>query len=127
MRQRCLTAKDIEQSSSTMPARFAALVALLMLLASQGVADDLKSNPYDVAKLGLTAQFGMVEASGLRWLHLSSRHGDLPVPTDFPAADGRRGGRSRQGRAQRLCTRFSRIRGQPWCGIALRRPAGTVT
>ena len=25
--------------------------------------------------------FGPVEASGLRWLHLSSRHGDLPVPT----------------------------------------------
>ena len=25
--------------------------------------------------------FGDVEASGLRWLHLSSRHGDLPVPT----------------------------------------------
>src|SRR5260221_11550337 len=24
--------------------------------------------------------FGIVEASGLRWQHLSSRHGDLPVP-----------------------------------------------
>jgi arylsulfatase A-like enzyme len=27
-------------------------------------------------------RFGPVEASGLRWLHLSSRHGDLPVPGD---------------------------------------------
>ena len=26
------------------------------------------------------AAFGPVEASGLRWLHLSSQHGDLPVP-----------------------------------------------
>src|SRR4051812_33859882 len=26
------------------------------------------------------ARFGDVEASGLLWTHLSSRHGDLPVP-----------------------------------------------
>jgi hypothetical protein len=32
------------------------------------------------AQSGSADRFGMVEASGLRWLHLSSRHGDLPVP-----------------------------------------------
>jgi hypothetical protein len=33
------------------------------------------------APVGTADRFGTVEASGLRWLHLSSRHGDLPVPT----------------------------------------------
>ncbi len=30
----------------------------------------------------LAEHFGMEEAAGLRWLHLSSRNGDLPVPTN---------------------------------------------
>ena len=34
-----------------------------------------------VAQSGGAEAFGPVEASGIRWLHLSSRHGDLPVPT----------------------------------------------
>ncbi len=33
------------------------------------------------AQTGPPDQFGAVEASGLRWLHLSSRHGDLAIPT----------------------------------------------
>ncbi|MDB5289823.1 MAG: repeat protein [Phycisphaerales bacterium] len=32
--------------------------------------------------------FGIVEASGLRWQHLSSRHGDLPVPGESAQQTG---------------------------------------
>ena len=56
--------------------------ASLSLRGRRGTADDdTKPNPYAAAQPGTASQFGIVEASGLRWLHLSSRHGDLPVPT----------------------------------------------
>ena len=60
----------------------APLLALLSLLGSRAATADgpaaalPASPPRNAAHV-----FGPVEASGLRWLHLSSRHGDLPVPT----------------------------------------------
>src|SRR3974390_2188508 len=60
----------------------APVLTLLTLLAFQAdAADDSYPRPYAVPQPGTASQFGLVEASGLRWLHLSSRHGDLPVPT----------------------------------------------
>jgi hypothetical protein len=57
-------------------------MALLTPLASEGVcAGDSKPQTNVVAQTGTPDRFGVVEAAGLRWLHLSSRHGDLPVPT----------------------------------------------
>jgi hypothetical protein len=64
------------------PAAIAMTVALLSLLASEGVAaGELKPQANAVEQAGTADHFGAVEAAGLRWLHLSSRHGDLPVPT----------------------------------------------
>jgi hypothetical protein len=57
-------------------------MALLTVFASKGLAaDGGKQPPNAVAATGTADRFGPLEASGLRWLHLSSRHGDLPVPT----------------------------------------------
>jgi hypothetical protein len=53
-----------------------AALAMAMLSHPGGVAAD-EPRP----QAGTADRFGMVEASGLRWLHLSSRHGDLPVPS----------------------------------------------
>ena len=40
----------------------------------------LISTVAQAAEEGDAGPFGPVEASGLHWLHLSSRHGDLPIP-----------------------------------------------
>ncbi len=82
MKQRPMTAKNANRSTLTVPVAAAMAMTLLALLASQGfAADDTNSHSYAAAQPGTAGQFGLVEASGLRWLHLSSRHGDLPVPT----------------------------------------------
>ena len=51
-------------------------LALLAAVATAGDPPPQSDRPIPIAG----GQFGLVEASGLRWLHLSSRHGDLPVP-----------------------------------------------
>ncbi len=82
MKKRTSFASTISRSPRV--TQFAAAIAVILstLLACAGiVADDIDPHPYAVAPSGSAAQFGTVEASGLRWLHLSSRHGDLPVPT----------------------------------------------
>ena len=82
MKKRTSFASTISRSPRV--TQFAAAMAVILstLLACAGVAaDDTDPHPYAVAPSGSAAQFGTVEASGLRWLHLSSRHGDLPVPT----------------------------------------------
>jgi hypothetical protein len=64
------------------PAVIAMTVLLLPSLVCEGVAaGDPKPRAGSVEPTGTADRFGAVEASGLRWLHLSSRHGDLPVPT----------------------------------------------
>jgi hypothetical protein len=61
---------------------FVMVMALLPPLASREAAAETPRPQRDTpAPSGGADRFGMVEASGLRWLHLSSRHGDLPVPT----------------------------------------------
>ena len=63
-------------------APIAMAMALLTCLASEGIAaGDPKPQANAVARTGTPDRFGPVEAAGLRWLHLSSRQGDLPVPT----------------------------------------------
>lgn len=44
-------------------------------------ADVSAAQSAGASQLAAPEHFGAVEASGLRWLHLSSRNGDLPVPT----------------------------------------------
>ncbi len=79
MKQRPMTAKNANRLTLMLPTVF---TALLTFLVPEGViADDTSAHPYAVAQPGTAGQFGLVEASGLRWLHLSNRHGDLPVPT----------------------------------------------
>jgi hypothetical protein len=57
-------------------------MALLLFLAPAGfAAGDPKPPANAAAQTGAADRFGTLEAAGLRWLHLSSRHGDLPVPT----------------------------------------------
>jgi hypothetical protein len=58
-----------------------AAIFLFFLARHAAAADDSKVNRYAAAQRGTASQLGSVEASGLRWLHLSSRHGDLPAPT----------------------------------------------
>ncbi len=82
MRRRPLIAKRRSRCSRTASAAIATAVALLIPPVFAGVAaGDPNLHPYAAAQPGTAAQFGRVEASGLRWLHLSSRHGDLPAPT----------------------------------------------
>ena len=52
-----------------------ALITLYAALALAADAPDRNGSPADDA-----AAFGPVRAAGLNWLHLSSRHGDLPAP-----------------------------------------------
>jgi len=60
----------------------AVAMALLSPLASRATAADAPKPARDApAQAGTPGGFGAVEAAGLRWLHLSSRRGDLPVPT----------------------------------------------
>jgi len=51
----------------------------LAFLAALATAGDPGPQPDRLAPIGPDG-FGLVEAAGLRWLHLGSRHGDLPVP-----------------------------------------------
>lgn len=73
---------DVTTISRTVASSAILIAAVLVApLASCGrVADDAKPRPAAPVSVGSAEQFGAVEASGLRWLHLSSRHGDLPVP-----------------------------------------------
>jgi chitinase len=55
------------------------------------MADD--KNPTETiaqgqAQANVADHFGLVEASGLQWRHLSSRHGDLPVPGESTQQTG---------------------------------------
>jgi hypothetical protein len=73
---------------------FGAIAVVVVLLSSMprcGMADD--KNAAETTTPGhvqTTAadHFGLVEASGLRWRHLSSRHGDLPVPGESTQQTG---------------------------------------
>jgi FG-GAP-like repeat len=83
-----LTGKENIMGSEWQPR--AKVIGRLMLLASLTLVDGtlsapgLGGEPQDVTHrpnpTNAADQFGLVEASGLRWQHLSSRHGDLPVP-----------------------------------------------
>jgi len=82
MKPRPLSAKNTDLSRLALPIAAAIATAFVSLLAQERVgADDVNLSSYAVPQPGTASQFGLVEASGLRWLHLSSRHGDLPVPT----------------------------------------------
>ena len=61
----------------------AASVMTAALLSAQTAhcADAANAQSDSKSQAGTAESFGEVEASGLHWLHLSSRHGDLPVPT----------------------------------------------
>ena len=71
-----------------------AIIAVFILLASTlccGVANDksaAENTTSDRAQSNAADHFGLVEASGLRWRHLSSRHGDLPVPGESTQQTG---------------------------------------
>ncbi len=57
-------------------------LAVLTVLMARGFAEGNPERQANAAAQTATVErFGTVEASGLRWLHLSSRHGDLPVPS----------------------------------------------
>lgn len=60
------------------------LAAVLVSAAPFGVAPHAVTAADESAALQSNAaeHFGLVEASGLRWQHLSSRHGDLPAPVN---------------------------------------------
>ena len=99
MNQRPVTAKKTNQSTLRLPVAAALALALSTLLApGEVVADDSSLPSYAVPQPGTASPFGLVEASGLRWLHLSSRHGDLPVPTTSRQQTAAVIGRPRQGR-----------------------------
>jgi hypothetical protein len=68
MKKRTSFASTISRSPRV--TQFAAAMAVILstLLACAGVAaDDTDPHPYAVAPSGSAAQFGTVEASGLRW------------------------------------------------------------
>ena len=75
MKNRLLNAKERKS--------WLTLAMMLMSLPASQVtaADSPNSRRETPAPTNTAERFGPVEASGLRWLHLSSRHGDLPVPT----------------------------------------------
>lgn len=62
------------------PYVFLILIAVVNLFASVVRAQTVAPNGPD--------SFGLVQASGLRWQHLSSRHGDLPVPGESTQQTG---------------------------------------
>jgi hypothetical protein len=63
-------------------ASIAMAMALLSSLASPAnAADTPKPQREAPPQAGTANRFGAIEAAGLRWLHFSSRHGDLPVPS----------------------------------------------
>jgi polygalacturonase len=58
------------------------IAAALLPQPLRGAVADTQNSQSDAAsQIAAPECFGEVEASGLRWLHLSSRHGDLSVPT----------------------------------------------
>jgi len=82
MKHRRPSGKDRALLLPMAPAAIAVAVALLTPFASGGLAaGDPKPQANAAAQTGTPDRFGAVEAAGLSWLHLSSRRGDLPVPT----------------------------------------------
>ena len=82
MKQRQMPAMNTDRFSPMASAAIAIAIALLTLFASREVAaGEPKPRENAPVQAGTADRFGPVEASDLRWLHLSSRHGDLPVPT----------------------------------------------
>ncbi|HEY2148918.1 MAG TPA: hypothetical protein VGH32_13335 [Pirellulales bacterium] len=65
--------------------------AILLSAALFGVAPDAATAADDSAaapQSNAADHFGLVEASGIRWQHLSSRHGDLPAPGESTQQTG---------------------------------------
>ncbi len=79
MKGRRARGKSRTLSSTVIPV--AAAMVLLMPLVSPAHAADAQKPPHASPHAATPGGFGAVEAAGLRWLHLSSRHGDLPVPS----------------------------------------------
>ena len=59
-----------------------------VLLSAFGIATTAFGDEPTRLPANAANQFGAVEASGLRWQHLSSRHGDLPAPGESTQQTG---------------------------------------
>ncbi|MGO9108272.1 MAG: right-handed parallel beta-helix repeat-containing protein [Thermoguttaceae bacterium] len=82
MKKQLRGASTTNRTSLRAQAAIAVATTMLTLLACvEAAADDSNPHPYAMAQPGTASQLGLVEASGLQWLHLSSRNDDLPVPT----------------------------------------------
>ena len=81
MRQQPSSASSVNRSSFMTRSAIATAVMLLLPVFVAVAAGDSKPQAAAATPAGTADRFGPVEASGLSWLHLSSRHGDLPVPT----------------------------------------------
>lgn len=82
MKNRRPSGKDRTPAWPMAPVTIALALALWSPLASRRAsAEPPRPQPDTRSEHGTAGRFGAEEAAGLRWLHLSSRQGDLPVPT----------------------------------------------